>query len=86
MTRGCGPTDPTAADYNVAIVNYRGLTRSDRALWLVQTNSGTIIFQRRYGRGCARMTVANLERHIRNFIRSIQVDPVYAIDFEFAQD
>ena len=30
--------DPTAAEYNVAIVNYRGLTRSDRAQRLVQTN------------------------------------------------
>ena len=40
MTRGCGPTDPTAADYNVAIVNYRGLTRSDRALRVVQTQFG----------------------------------------------
>ena len=54
MTRGRGPTDPTAADYNIAIVNYRGLTRSDRALRLVQTNSGAIIFQRRHRRRLCR--------------------------------
>jgi len=44
MTRGCGAANPAAADYNVAIVDYRGLTRSDRALRLMQTNSGAIIF------------------------------------------
>ena len=62
MTRGCGPTDPTAADYNVAIVNYRGLTRSDRALRVVQTNSGAIIFQRRHCRNRSGMIIANLDR------------------------
>ena len=60
MTRGCGPTDPTAAEYNIAIVNYRGLTRSDRALRVVQTNSGAIIFQRRHSRNRSGMTIANL--------------------------
>ena len=60
MTRGCGPTDPTATEHNVAIVNYRGLTRSDRALRLVQTNSGAIIFQRRHCRNRSGMIIADL--------------------------
>ena len=34
-----GSTDPTAADHNIAIVNYRGLTRSDRTLRVVQSHS-----------------------------------------------
>ena len=34
--------NPTAADNNVTIVNYRGLSRSDRALRLMQSNSGAI--------------------------------------------
>ena len=54
--------------YNIAIVNYRGLTRSDRALRLVQTNSGAIIFQRRHGRNRSGMIIANLHRR---FERSV---------------
>ena len=39
-----GPTNPAAADDDIAIVNDRGLTGRDRALRLVQSNAGTIVF------------------------------------------
>ena len=34
------PANPTATEDNVTIVNYRGLSRSDGALRVVQTNVG----------------------------------------------
>src|SRR5215208_3413072 len=85
MTRGRWPTDPTAAKHNVAIVNYRGLTWSDRALRLVQTNSGAIIFQRRHRRKSSGMIIADLDE---SFEGAAVADPghgmpVHMIDLKF---
>ena len=84
MTRGCGPTDPTAADYNVAIVNYRRLTRSDRALRLMQTNSGAIIFQRLHSRNRSGMIIANLDHRFerRGKKGGVRVDDFYRFVME----
>ena len=59
---GCGPTNPTAAEHNVTIVNYRSLSGRYRALRLVQSHLGAIIFQWRHCRSRSGMIVADLDR------------------------
>src|SRR5262249_16431996 len=75
--------NPPAANDDVAIVNYRGLSRCDRALGFTQSNSRALIFKRSHGRGCPGMAVANLYCEFHIVTRQVACDPVLPIDLKF---
>src|SRR5262249_17813920 len=77
------PTNPPTANDDIAIVNYRGLSRCDRALRFVQSNSRALIFKRRNRRGSPGMAVANLYCDFHVVTRQVAFDPVRSIDLKF---
>src|SRR2546426_6089947 len=58
-----GPTDPPAAQYDVAFVNDRGLSRSNGSLRLVPTHSPPVLVEGRPSRAPTPLAVADLCRY-----------------------